>query len=158
MKKILIVDDSSDVHDLIEIILQEECDVSFLDNFDMDFSQYEDDDEDEDDSDEKFKVEHAFQGEEAIEKVKQAESSGKPFELTFMDVRMPPGINGIETIGKISQEFPNKNFIVCSGYMEYSKEELTKQLGEKANILFLRKPFTSDKLKSLVEEFLKISA
>ncbi len=156
MRKILIVDDSEDIHELIEIILQEECDVSFLDNLDLDFSQYEtDDDDDENEQSTNFQVEHAFQGEEAITKICKAETDGDPYELTFMDVRMPPGINGIETIEEISKKHPHKNFIICSAYMEYTQEDLTKRLGENANISFLRKPFTSDKLRGLVESYIK---
>jgi len=152
VKKILIVDDSEDIHDLIEIILQEECEFSFLDNMDLDFSQYEDEDEKDE---KKFHVEHAFQGEEAFSKIIKAEKERNPFELTFMDVRMPPGIDGIETIEKVSKQYPKKNFIICSAYMEHSKEDLQKRLGEQANVLFLRKPFTSEKLKHLVEKFIR---
>ena len=47
-----------------------------------------------------FEVETALQGEEALGKVTQACQAGRPFSLAFVDVLMPPGWDGIETIVK----------------------------------------------------------
>ena len=48
-----------------------------------------------------FQLEYAAQGLEGVEKIRQAREAGSPFAMAFVDVRMPPGIDGIETTVKL---------------------------------------------------------
>src|SRR5690348_2684448 len=54
-----------------------------------------------------YVIDSAYQGSEALEMVKAAEAKGAPYALVFMDVRMPPGWDGIETTKKILEAVPN---------------------------------------------------
>ena len=47
----------------------------------------------------RFDLDFAFQGQEGLERVRQALAAGRPYATAFIDVRMPPGWDGIETVG-----------------------------------------------------------
>ena len=96
-----------------------------------------------------YVVDSAFQGQEAIEMVGQAAREGNPYALIFMDVRMPPGWDGIETIGKIWQEYPDIEMVICTAYSDYSWERILSQLGTTDQLLFLRKPFDTTAVKQM---------
>ena len=73
-----------------------------------------------------FEVDSAFQGQEALEKVRVADAEGRPYSMAFMDVRMPPGWDGIETIAHIWKEYPHIQVVVCTAYSDYSWEEILR--------------------------------
>ena len=88
-----------------------------------------------------FTVDSAFQGREALEKVKQAIAEGQPYALAFVDVRMPPGWDGVETIEKLWEEYPSLQIVVCTAYSDYSWDAMTERLGVSDNLVLLKKPF-----------------
>ena len=96
-----------------------------------------------------YVVDSAFQGEEALEKVIQAQEEGKPYTLIFMDVRMPPGWDGIETISRIWQRYPEIEMVICTAYSDYSWEKILSELGTTDRLLFLRKPFDTTAVKQM---------
>jgi two-component system NtrC family sensor kinase len=87
-----------------------------------------------------FEVDSAFQGEEGIERVSSALREGRPYALAFVDVRMPPGMDGVETIERLWQEDPDIQVILCSAYSDYSWEQVTQRVGLSQRLLILRKP------------------
>ncbi len=89
----------------------------------------------------KFEIDCASQGEEGLEKVRQARFSGRPYALAFVDGRMPPGWDGIETISHLWQECPDLQVVLCTAYADYSWQEIHKVLGETDSLLILKKPF-----------------
>jgi two-component system cell cycle sensor histidine kinase/response regulator CckA len=88
-----------------------------------------------------FEIDSAFQGQEGLEKVRAAAAEGRPYSLAFVDVRMPPGWDGIETITHISREFTDLQFVICTAYSDYSWNEIAKTIGNTDNVLLLKKPF-----------------
>ncbi len=90
-----------------------------------------------------FALDHAYQGDEALKMVRQAAAEEKPFSLVFMDIRMPPGYNGITTISRIWQEFPEIEMVLCTAHSDYSLEEIVSELGMTDQLMFIRKPFDS---------------
>jgi len=90
-----------------------------------------------------FDVASAFQGQEALDMVKAAAAEEKPYSLAFMDVRMPPGWDGIETVAQIWREHPEIQVVICTAYSDYSLEEILRKLGRTDNLLILKKPFDS---------------
>lgn len=88
-----------------------------------------------------YELDSAFQGQEALEKVRAAAAEGRPYAMIFMDVRMPPGWDGIETTKRIWQEFPDTEVVICTAYMDYSAEDIVREFGITDKLLFLRKPF-----------------
>ena len=88
-----------------------------------------------------FEIDVASQGIEGIEKVKRSLEEGRPYPLAFIDIRMPPGIDGIETIKRIWAIDPQMQIVICSAYSDYSWEETVNALGLSDNLLVLKKPF-----------------
>jgi len=88
-----------------------------------------------------FEIDCASQGEEGLDKVRHAQSAGRPYGLAFVDSRMPPGWDGIETIGHLWQACPDLQVVLCTAYTDYSWQDIRRKLGESDNLLFLKKPF-----------------
>ena len=88
-----------------------------------------------------FEIDSAFQGQEGLQKVKEAEEAGKPFALAFVDVRMPPGWDGVETINRIWQVQPQLQVVICTAYSDYSWEEMIRRIGKTDSMVILKKPF-----------------
>jgi len=96
-----------------------------------------------------FKIEHANQGDKAIEMIEKAETEGAPYSLVFMDVRMPPGLDGVQTTKVLWKKFPNIEIVFCSAYSDYSWADISKELGVTHNFLFVSKPYSPISIKQL---------
>ena len=88
-----------------------------------------------------FELDYALQGQEALVKVETAQATGQPYALAFVDVRMPPGWDGVETIEHLWKVSPDLQTVVCTAYSDYSWETLIRRLGESDGLLILKKPF-----------------
>jgi two-component system, NtrC family, sensor kinase len=91
----------------------------------------------------------AFQGEDAIRAVAKARNEDKPFALAFVDIRMPPGIDGIETIERMWQCQPELEIVLCSAYSDYSWEDIARRLIPGDRLVVLRKPFDPIEVRQL---------
>jgi len=96
-----------------------------------------------------FKLESAFQGEEALEKVRQALAAGEPHAMAFVDMRMPPGWDGVETIRRIWQVQPDLEVVICTAHSDYSWQEIQHSLGVSDRLLILKKPFDNVEVQQL---------
>jgi CheY-like chemotaxis protein len=88
-----------------------------------------------------FQIDSAFQGQEGLTLVEKALGDNDPYVLAFVDVRMPPGWDGVETLNRIWQCAPELQAVICTAYSDYSWDEMTRRLGQKDNLLILKKPF-----------------
>jgi PAS domain S-box-containing protein len=88
-----------------------------------------------------FTIDSAYQGREALDKVKEAIAAQQPYAMAFVDVRMPPGWDGVETIGHLWKEDPALQVVVCTAYSDYSWDKMTEHLGVSDNLVLLKKPF-----------------
>ena len=88
-----------------------------------------------------FEIDSAFQGSEGLGKVELALHEGKPYALAFVDVRMPPGWDGVETISRLWQSYPDLQVVICTAYSDYSWDEIMRHLGPSDNMIILKKPF-----------------
>jgi len=91
----------------------------------------------------------AFQGEDAVKTISGARSEGQPFAVAFVDIRMPPGIDGIETIERMWQCQPELEIVLCSAYSDYSWEDIAKRLVPGDRLVVLRKPFDPIEVRQL---------
>ena len=91
----------------------------------------------------------ASQGQEAIDLVKAGIDAGKPFAMAFVDVRMPPGIDGIQTIKRLWELDPTLQVVICTAYSDYSFEEIIAELGNTDRLLILKKPFDPVEVQQL---------
>ena len=96
-----------------------------------------------------YELDFASQGKEGCEKIQQACSEDHPYELAFVDMRMPPGWDGLKTIEHIWQIDPNIQMVICTAYSDYSWGEITERLGKSENLLILKKPFDSAEVAQL---------
>src|SRR4051812_36629203 len=81
------------------------------------------------------------QGDAALAAVDAARASGRPYSVVFLDVRMPPGIDGVETAARLWREHPDLEIVLCSAHNDYSWDDLTRMLGHTDHLRVLRKPF-----------------
>ena len=98
-----------------------------------------------DDTDErgavKFEVHTRNQGEAAVEAVAAAVEAGQPYSIVFVDIRMPPGIDGIEAAKRIRMLDPNVNIVVVTRSVSPAPESLGKQIPPADKVFFFQKPF-----------------
>jgi len=88
-----------------------------------------------------FEIDCASQGRDGLALVEQAQAAGHPYALAFVDGRMPPGWDGIETIHRLWQASPSLQVVLCTAYADYSWQEIRNKLGESDSLLILKKPF-----------------
>jgi two-component system cell cycle sensor histidine kinase/response regulator CckA len=100
-------------------------------------------------------LDSAYQGQEALEKVKQALAEGRPYAMAFVDVRMPPGWDGIETIARIWEVDPELQVVVCTAYSDYSWEEMRAKVGQPDSLLVLKKPFDNIEVQQITHALTK---
>jgi two-component system sensor histidine kinase/response regulator len=88
-----------------------------------------------------FEVDSAYQGQGGVELAKKALEAGRPYAMAFVDVRMPPGWDGVETTRKIWELDPDLQVVLCTAYSDYSWSEMFEKLGQRDGLLILKKPF-----------------
>lgn len=94
-----------------------------------------------------FEVTAVLQGEDAVAAVQSALSKQQPFAGAFVDVRMPPGIDGVETARRI-RELDNHIYImIVSAYSDRTVEEMQEAV--KHDLTYARKPLANDEIVQL---------
>ena len=88
-----------------------------------------------------FDLVTAAQGQEGVEKIRIARAEDRPFALAFVDMRMPPGWDGMETARRIWEVDPDVQIVICTAYSDYSAEELAASFRNTDSLLILKKPF-----------------
>lgn len=158
--RILIVDDNESIHGDFRKVLTQETSIDHAELDEMEAELFgADTSQATIQGDEKvtYEVDSAFQGQEALKMVDKAEEEGRPYSLVFMDVRMPPGWDGIETISRIWLRHPYIEMVLCTAYSDYTWDDIVEKLGCTDKLLFLRKPFDSVAVQqmalSLVKKF-----
>ncbi|HEU5074155.1 MAG TPA: hypothetical protein VFU02_08280 [Polyangiaceae bacterium] len=96
-----------------------------------------------------FQLTDAHQGQEAFELVQKSLVRDQPFAMAFVDVRMPPGWNGIETVEKIWEIEREIEIVLCTAYSDFSWEEISRRLTHPERLLILRKPFDPLEVRQL---------
>ena len=91
----------------------------------------------------------ASQGQEGLEIVKAAFEANQPIHVAFVDIRMPPGWDGIETIEQLWKVDPDLQTVICSAYSDYSWDAIHSRLGDSDRLLILKKPFDTAEISQL---------
>lgn len=89
------------------------------------------------------------QGLDAVNAVKWAQDDGEPYTAVFLDVRMPPGIDGYETARRIRLLDPHLHIIVVSGFSDYTHEDFLRVAGPEHLLAFMPKPLWPEQLRRL---------
>lgn len=96
-----------------------------------------------------YELEFADQGKEGLAMLEDALEQGRPYFLAFVDMRMPPGWDGLETIEKLWAADPEIQVVICTAFSDYSQLEITERLGRNDNLLILKKPFDQEEVSQL---------
>jgi len=88
-----------------------------------------------------FVLESAFQGQDGLEMIRKSRAEGRPYSMAFVDIRMPPGWDGVETTEHIWQVDDDILIVICTAYSDYSWDEMMDRLGNSHRLLILKKPF-----------------
>ncbi|MGN7742230.1 GGDEF/EAL domain-containing response regulator [Pseudomonas sp. 22526] len=98
---------------------------------------------------EHFFLDSAFQGREALDKVQAALDHDAPYAMAFIDMRMPPGWDGLETIERLWQVDPKLQIALCTAYSDYSWEDIAERLQLGDRLLILKKPFDAIEIRQM---------
>lgn len=96
-----------------------------------------------------FVLDSAYQGQEALELVNKALAANTPYALVFIDMRMPPGWDGLETIEQLWNVDPNLQIALCTAYSDYSFEAIEARLTYDDQLLILKKPFDDLEIRQM---------
>lgn len=96
-----------------------------------------------------FVMDSAFQGEEGAKMVAKALAERKPYSLAFVDMRMPPGWDGLETIRQLWKTDPKLQVVICTAHSDYTWTDLNTLLGTSDNLIILKKPFDNIEVQQL---------
>ena len=88
-----------------------------------------------------FEVDTALQGQQGVEQARRALEAGHPYALAFVDMRMPPGWDGLETIQRLWAIDPNVQVVICSAHSDYDWTEVVARLDHSDKLLVVKKPF-----------------
>ncbi|HUA64901.1 MAG TPA: ATP-binding protein [Alphaproteobacteria bacterium] len=88
-----------------------------------------------------FRVDFASQGHDALTLVETAIKANDPYALAFVDIRMPPGWDGVETVDRLWKAAPDLQAVICTAYSDYSWHDIIGRFGHTDNLLILKKPF-----------------
>jgi PAS domain S-box-containing protein len=88
-----------------------------------------------------FEMDSAFQGQEGLAALEQSLREGRPYWMAFVDVRMPPGWDGVETITRLWEAAPELQVVICTAYSDYSWSSMTARLKHRDRLVILKKPF-----------------
>lgn len=141
--RILVVDDNSMIHRDFQKILnpkKEQCGQDEIDDLAQDLFG-----EDQASASKKILVDYdlvfAHQGQEALLKLTEAKKNKQPFSLAFVDVRMPPGWDGIKTIEELWKVDPELLVVICTAFSDHSWEDILAKFGNSHKLMILKKPF-----------------
>jgi CheY-like chemotaxis protein len=91
----------------------------------------------------RYELDFASQGREGFGLVQTAHQRGTPYALAFVDMRMPPGWDGLETIEHLWYADPEIHIVICTAYSDHPWEDVSRRIGETDKLLILMKPFNS---------------
>jgi signal transduction histidine kinase len=136
-RRILVIDDNRSIHQDFRKILCSEANHKGVDEAEAAlFGEGTSSD-----AVEAFEVESAYQGEEGLAVLCRAIEAKRPFALAFVDVRMPPGWDGIQTASRLWEADADLQIVICTAFSDYSWDELAKRMGALDRMVILKKPF-----------------
>ena len=143
--RVLVVDDNLAIHEDFRKILQAKAGDESVDQVRVELF----DDPPPLQALERFELDHANQGQDALTLVQLAREEGRPYAVAFVDMRMPPGWDGLETIEHIWKVDAGIQVVICTAYSDQPWDEITKRIGRDDKLLILQKPFISIEVSQL---------
>jgi len=145
--RILLIDDSPEIHEDYRKILAADGAVAPLDAVDAFLGESPAASHAESES--FVELDSAFQGEEGLRKVKEAIAEGRPYKMAFVDMRMPPGWDGLQTIEALWEVSPDLQVVICTAHSDATWHDIVKRFGRSDKLLILKKPFDQIEVSQL---------
>ncbi|MCD4818389.1 MAG: PAS domain S-box protein [Candidatus Cloacimonetes bacterium] len=150
-KRILIIDDNIHIHqDFKKVLLiskDKETDFDQLEQALLGKTSNQ--------LEETYMIDCASQGEEGLKMIEESLRKKEPYAVAFVDVRMPPGWDGVKTISKIWEIYPDIQIVICTAYSDYSWDELFNKFGNTDKLLILKKPFDNIEVRQITQTLSK---
>ncbi len=143
-RRVLIVDDQKEIHDDFEEMLRTRLMETVTDELASAFTQQQDGS-----FLPEFELLHATSGEKAYEVIKAEKEAGRPISVAFVDIRMPPGIDGIETIRRIRRVDRDVEIVIMTAYTDKSLAEIIHDMELLHKVLYIRKPFAREEIQQI---------
>jgi diguanylate cyclase (GGDEF)-like protein len=145
--RILIIDDNPDIHSDFRKVLLPAADSSALDALEVQMLG----ESTSNGGEPLFELHHAHQGESGAEMFIAAKLSDRPFFAVFVDMRMPPGWDGLRTIEAIRKVDSDATIVICTAYSDHSWSEIKPLVANLDKLLILKKPFDPIELRVIVQ-------
>ena len=150
-RRILVIDDNVAIHEDFRKILCQGFDASLLQEARGGLF----DDVQEQRTVEQFDVDCADQGQEGYRMVQKALEKGEPYAVAFVDMRMPPGWDGVETIEHLWKVDDNLQIVICTAFSDHAWDQVLERLQQSDKLLILRKPFDNIEVWQLANSLTK---
>ncbi|CAK8724491.1 histidine kinase [Candidatus Electrothrix aarhusensis] len=143
VRRVLVIDDNAEIHNDIKKILQPTTASDDFDDLLSDITgkpaskTYH----------AMIQVDSAFQGDEGIKMVRQARMEEQPYALAFVDMRIPPGLDGLQTIKKLQMEDDRLQYVIITAHSDYSWQDISNALTSRDSLLVIKKPFESIEIR-----------
>ena len=145
--RILLIDDNRAIHDDIrKILIQDNSTTSALDDMEAELFGTVN----QSSPQELFEIDSAYQGQDGVKLLRHSLHECHPYSLAIVDMRMPPGWDGVETIKQLWAEYSNLQVILCTAYSDHSWKEVTYELTTRDRLLILKKPFENIEILQMV--------
>ena len=143
--RVLIVDDQKEIHSDFAEILQScfmerktnEVEAEFIIEEELTWQP-------------EFELLHAPSGEAACEIIKTGKESNYPVSVAYIDVRMSPGIDGIETVRRVRKIDRDVELVIMTTDMDQAMPEIIRKMGLLRRLLYIRKPFTREEIQQMI--------
>ena len=146
--RILIVDDNEAIHGDFRKVLGVDAALGALDRAAA--SLFEDEPSTADlPSKRIYELDSAYQGRQALQLLKQSIVENRPYALAFVDIRMPPGWDGIETVQRFWEVAEDLQVVICTAYSDYSWNDMIQKLGETDRLVVIKKPFDNIEVRQI---------
>ncbi len=96
-----------------------------------------------------FELLHAESGEEACEIIRTARASNRPVAAAYVDVRMPPGIDGVEAIRRMRGVDRDVEIVIMTAYTDKSLADIVENMELLHKLLYIRKPFAREEIQQM---------
>lgn len=102
-----------------------------------------------------FHIDHAYTGMAGLRLVEDGIGSGKQYCVAFVDMRMPPGWNGVDTIVALWRADPRVQIVLCTAYSDFTWDKVLQAVGRSEGLHLLRKPFAAEQVRRFAEVLAK---
>jgi diguanylate cyclase (GGDEF)-like protein len=85
----------------------------------------------------------------AVDTVRDACANGRPFAVVFLDMRMPPGPDGLWAAERIRVLDPEVEIVICTAFSDADPREISRRVPPEDKLFYLQKPFHAHEIRQI---------